>query len=343
MDYHSPYSYKGRKSNLMFAGAMDDKLETYNENEAMSSRTVRLGHSLQLHKSLMEKICTKDFQSTMAKIKSVCMSRLGKYELVKDEKVEVLNKAGVWERGIVVEANVGKFKNRHLISSETATLPQKVMKDLVRPDVESNRLLDFGIIQPITMGEVPEDDENVSTNVECRCSLCGKLRFMSITGENSRYSFFGLGEDGGYLYTCELIAPALDCAEMDDSVCKMMGNWKESRMWGEEAAKIMNGDAEEKDEAHEAVDLLEGDEAASPVDSKSVMGIQKLMLLQDSWELVKNQDGEVCQLIRHHKIPRRALFTPGKARGGLAAQELSSRRETEMKYVSGKIEREVSD
>lgn len=169
----------------MGAGAMDDKIETYNENQAASSKTIRLEHALALQAGLMEKVCSRDFQSTMAKIKSVCMSRLGKYELVKDDRVEVLNKSGVWERGVIVEPNVGKFRNRHFISSETATLPQKVMKDLVRPDVESNRLLDFGVIQRITLGELPEEGANEATNVECRCSLCGKLRFMSITGENS--------------------------------------------------------------------------------------------------------------------------------------------------------------
>lgn len=264
----------------MCAGVLDDKLETYSENAAGSSRSIRLEHTLQMQKSLLERICSKDFQSTMAKIKSVCMARLGRYELVKDEKVEVLNKSGVWERGIVVETNIGKFKNRHLISSETATLPQKVMKDLVRPDVESNRLLDFGIIQPITMGELPDEDSNEATNVECRCSLCGKLRFMNITGENEKNIFFGLGEDGGYLYTCGLISPAVDCSEMDDSVARMMGNWKGSRVWSEEAQKIMDGEDGEGEEAHEAVDLFGKDVgASSSSNAKPTKAINKLKLL----------------------------------------------------------------
>lgn len=47
---------------------------------------------------------------------------------------------------------------------------------------------------------------------------------MTITGEQGEFVFFGLGEDGGYLFTCSLIAPGIDCSEMDDAAARMMGN-----------------------------------------------------------------------------------------------------------------------
>lgn len=50
----------------------------------------------------------------------------------------------------------------------------------------------------------------------------------------------------------------------------------------------------------------------------------------------------MCRVIRHHRIPRRALFTPAKARGGADSKILSSRREAEVKCTSGEVEREVS-
>lgn len=90
-----------------------------------------------------------------------------------------------------------------------------------------------------------------------------------------------------------MISPGVDCSEMDDAAARMMGNWRGSRVWGEEAREILSGEKENVDEAQEAVDLSGGvinDQSAS---SEKAPAIHKLKLLQDNWELVKNSSGEV--------------------------------------------------
>lgn len=108
---------------------------------------------------------------------------------------------------------------------------------------------------------------------------------------------------------------------------------------------MLDGVEDAEEEAHEAVDLdgeILQNVAAS---SKSLPGINKLRLLKDRWEIVKDDTGEICKVIRHHCIPRKALFTPSQARGltEVDSKQLAGRRETEVRYITGEIHRDVSD